>query len=139
MSESVRKRPDRAVVSWVTAQKTDDLAISSVTIAELLNGVSARADGERRQQLMTWIVSDVLNATRGRTLPITTEILVAWLRLSQRLRARRETRDPADLLIAATAEVFGLTLATRNVRHFASTGIAVYNPWTDEILTMDMP
>jgi predicted nucleic acid-binding protein len=139
LSEGVRKRPDPAVVSWVAARKAEDLAISSVTIAELLNGVSAMADGERRQQLMTWIASEVLNATRGRTLPVTTEILVTWLQLSQKLRVRRETRDPADLLLAATAEVFELTLATRNVRHFAFTGIAVYNPWTGETLRMEAP
>jgi toxin FitB len=139
ISEGVRKRPDQTVMSWVTAQKAEDVAISSISIAELLNGVSAMVDEERQQQFTTWIASEVISAMRGRTLPVTTEILVAWLQLSRSLRVRRETRDPADLLLAATADLFDLTLATRNVRDFALTGITVYNPWTDETLRMDAP
>jgi predicted nucleic acid-binding protein len=34
-----------------------------------------------------------------------------------------------DSLIAATAKVHGLTLATRNTADFAATGIALFNPW----------
>jgi len=38
-------------------------------------------------------------------------------------------RKAADLLIAATAQEHGLTVVTRNVRHFEPTGVAVLNPW----------
>lgn len=34
-----------------------------------------------------------------------------------------------DSLIAATAKVYGLTLATRNTADFADTGISLVNPW----------
>jgi toxin FitB len=139
ISEGVRKRPNPTVVNWVVAQKAEDVAISSVSVAELLDGVSSMTDGERRRQFTTWIASEVMSAARGRVLPVTTEILVAWLQLSQKLRALGKTRDPADLLLASTAEVFELTLVTRNTRHFALTGITVYNPWTDETQKMEAP
>lgn len=139
ISEGVRKRPNPAVVSWISTQKVDDIGISSVSVAELLNGVSAMTDGEQRQQLTNWVASEVLSSIRGRTLPVTTDILVFWLQLSRKLRGRGETRDPADLLIASTAQVFGLILATRNMRHFANTGITVYNPWTSETTKMEAP
>jgi toxin FitB len=35
----------------------------------------------------------------------------------------------ADLLIAATAIEHGLAVATRNVRHFEGTGVALVNPF----------
>ena len=34
-----------------------------------------------------------------------------------------------DSLLAATADQFGLTFVTRNVRHFEDTGISLFNPW----------
>ena len=36
--------------------------------------------------------------------------------------------DNADLLIAATALEHGLTVATRNVRHFEPMGVPVLDP-----------
>jgi toxin FitB len=48
------------------------------------------------------------------------------------------TRDPANLLIAATARVHDLILVSRNVRHFAGTGNFVYDPWNDETHRSEM-
>jgi len=39
----------------------------------------------------------------------------------------------ADLLIAATALERGLTVVTRNLRHFEPTGVAIINPWHAEL------
>ncbi len=139
ISESVRKRPDRGVIGWIAAQARDDIAISVVSVAELLNGISTVADDARRQELTEWITTEVLSSTRRRRLPVTTEILMAWLQLSRKLRVRGETKDPPDLLLAATAQTYGLTVVTRNTRHFANTGITVYNPWTNETHTMEAP
>ncbi len=47
-----------------------------------------------------------------------------WGRLSPQIG-----HEGADLLIAATALEHGLTVATRNVRHFIPTGVAVENPF----------
>lgn len=38
----------------------------------------------------------------------------------------------ADLLIAATSLERGLTVVTRNLRHFTSTGVAIINPGQQE-------
>jgi predicted nucleic acid-binding protein len=50
--------------------------------------------------------------------------------LRGQLSGRGKPRTQADMLIAATAAVHGLTLATRNERDFAHCGISVLNPWT---------
>ncbi|MEB3208996.1 MAG: hypothetical protein VKK63_08780 [Synechococcus sp.] len=38
-----------------------------------------------------------------------------------------------DLLIAATALERGLTVVTRNLRHFTPMGVAILNPWHEEL------
>lgn len=43
------------------------------------------------------------------------------------------SHDGADLLIAATALERGLTVVTRNLRHFTPTGVATLNPWTEAL------
>jgi predicted nucleic acid-binding protein len=69
-----------------------------------------------------------------RTLPATLEILVDWLDLGRKLSAKGMTRNPADLLIAATARVHGLIVVSRKVRDFAGTGVVVYDPWNSETI-----
>ena len=72
-------------------------------------------------------------------IPISSDILTDWLRLSRSLRLSGKSKDPADLLIASTARIHGLTLVTRNVRDFADTGVVVYDPWNDQTHRMDPP
>ena len=38
-------------------------------------------------------------------------------------------QEDLDILIAATASAHGLTLVTRNTRHFIDTGVPLINPW----------
>jgi len=48
-----------------------------------------------------------------------------WGRLSAELG-----HDDADVMIAATALERGLTVVTRNVRHFQPAGVAIFNPFS---------
>ena len=45
---------------------------------------------------------------------------------------RRPRHERAPLLIAATALEHGLTVVTRNLRHFTPTGVATLDPWQGE-------
>ncbi len=139
VSESARDHPTRAVIEWVRAKPIDDLAISIVTIAELRDGAQSNPDETRRRRLVEWIETQVSNAFGTRTLELTANILGDWLQLSRRLRSKGIVRDAADMLIAATARVHGLTLVTRNTRHFADTGVVIYDPWSGKTHAMDAP
>jgi toxin FitB len=132
ISEGVRKRPNAKVMAWMSAEESRDTTISVVTLAELRDGAATVRDQAKRRQLGEWIDTEIVNSFGDRTLPLTTEILMDWLGISRRLRAKGTTREPADLLIAATARVHELVVVTRNARHFASTGVVVYDPWNDE-------
>lgn len=139
ISEGVRDNPRRAVVEWIAARPPEDVAISLVTLAELLDGAASSRDEVRRQKLTAWIEIQVADAFRDRMLPLTPDVLIEWLRLARRLRGRGKSRDAADLLIAATARIHNLTIATRNVRDFADTGVVVYDPWNAKTNVMDAP
>jgi toxin FitB len=129
VSEATRDRPTRSVIEWISAKPIEDLAISIVTWAELYDGAQSHPDETRRRRLIDWVETEVSSAFRGRTLPLTENVLIEWLQLARRLRSKRITRDAADLLLAATARVHELTIVTRNARHFADTGVVIYDPW----------
>jgi predicted nucleic acid-binding protein len=132
VSESVRKKPTSKVVNWIAAALPKDTAISVVTLAELRDGAMTTADEEKRKLLTEWIDAEIVDSFGSRMLPVTAEILIDWIGLSRKLRQKGRSRDPADLLIAATARVHNLTLVSRNARHFAGTGVVVYDPWNSE-------
>jgi predicted nucleic acid-binding protein len=138
VSEGVQKRPSSKVVSWIAAEPTGATAISIVTLAELRDGASTARDETKRRELTEWIDTEIVDSFGNRTLPLTAEILVDWLGLSRRLRAKGKTRDAADLLIAATARVHNLAVVSRNARDFVGTGVVVYDPWNDVIHRAEM-
>jgi hypothetical protein len=137
VSDSVRDRPDAAVSRWLAGVARTETVISIVTFAELRDGATSASDESKRRRLTRWVHEDVAEFFKDNTLPLTLDILVDCLRLNRALLAQRITRDPADLLIVATARTHNLTLVTRNVRDFANTGIVVYDPWRDETHKME--
>jgi predicted nucleic acid-binding protein len=58
-------------------------------------------------------------------LPMDAEVFRVWARLKH----RRSDTLVEDAMIAATALVHGLTVATRNVRDFEGFGVALINPF----------
>lgn len=139
VSETVRPHADKAVLSWIALQAPQLVAASSVTIAELRVGIQLSADPRRREQLSRWVDEEVPAWFEDRLLPVTTSILCDWIMIGRMLAARGVTRNPADLLIAATARIYNLIVVSRNVRDFADTGVNVYDPWNRKTHRMDQP
>ena len=139
VSEGVRIRPSPKVAVWLATISREDVVISVLTLAELHDGASTVRDEGRRTTLSRWLDNEIVPFFHDRMLPVTNDILIDWIRLSSRLRRAGKPRDPADMLLAATARIHNLILSTRNVRGFADTGIVVYDPWNDKTLRMDPP
>ncbi len=96
-----------------------------VTVGEVERGIVELVprDPLRARRLRVWLEEAVADYS-DRVLPLDLEAARLW---GRDLHRRRETSP--DLLIAATALRHGLTVATRNVRDFAPTGVPVVNPW----------
>ncbi|ECO8828670.1 PIN domain-containing protein [Salmonella enterica subsp. enterica serovar Infantis] len=60
----------------------------------------------------------------GRTLPVDTAVALRCARLHV-----SDKRGERDAFIAATALVHGMTVVTRNIADFETTGVAIVNPW----------
>lgn len=125
----LRKRPgivDPHVVDWAQQHPARNLYISVVTILEIELGV-ARLERRHHLQgapLREWMESGVLTGFAGRILPVDVEVALRAAHLH--VPAPRPERDA---FIAATADVHGLTVVTRNLRDFQPTGVAVLDPW----------
>jgi predicted nucleic acid-binding protein len=119
-SELFRRRPHPGFVRWLSDKSEDLLFLSVVTIGEVEKGIERQRQREPifAEALLAWLERSVgTYADR---------ILRRWGKLGGRLG-----RDDIDVLIAATALEHELIVATRNVRHFAPTGVAVENPFGD--------
>ncbi len=114
------------------------MTISIVTLAEIREGIDTAPVSDRRA-LTQWFETEVQTRFLPRALPLSTEILIDWIKLSRKLAAERMMRKAADLLLASTARVHNLTLVTRKLRDFANTGVVVYDPWNDKTHVMDAP
>jgi predicted nucleic acid-binding protein len=119
-------KADAHVALWANAVDATDLYVSVITIQELEIGVlqAERRDPAQGATLRSWLEGHVLPAFSGRILSMDTAVALC--------SAKLHVPDPhpvRDGLIAATALVHGMTVVTRNVNDFASTGVPVLNPW----------
>ena len=127
LSELRKAKPSRRVVRWIHAQKPETLFISVVSVGEIERGIerARKTDAAFATELAMWLEA-LLRIYDDQVLPVSANTARLWGRLSAKLG-----HDGADLLIAATALTYGLTVVTRNVKHFSPTGVAVINPFDD--------
>ena len=130
VSEWVRPRPDAGVVAWLAEADEDRVFISIVTLAELRYGIDRMATSQRRRRLDAWLRNELPLRFEGRVLPVDAAIADAWGRLTSLREASGRPLAAMDAFIAATVDVHGLTLVTRNVSDFDRTVRAIVNPWT---------
>ena len=119
-------KADTNVTAWTESVDAADLFVSAITIMELEHGVLSieRKDGAQGALLRSWLEQHVLPEFSGRTLPVDTAVALRCTRLHV-----PDKRGERDALIAATALVHGMTVATRNVADFKPTGVTLINPW----------
>jgi predicted nucleic acid-binding protein len=133
VSEWVKPRPDRGVVVWLSEVDEDRVFISVVTLGELRHGIERLRPGRRRSQLDEWLSDELPLRFAGRVLPIDATVADAWGTIVARRDRVGHPIGAMDGLIAATAEVHGLTLVTRNAADFKSSVKAVFDPWTERM------
>lgn len=122
LSELARLAPDPAVLRWAAAVPLP-IALSVVTVEEIHYGLAWRPNA----QIRTWFESFL--AERCTVLGVDEAIARRAGELRGQLRATGRARTQADMLIAATAQIHQLALATRNVRDFEGCGIRVVDPF----------
>ena len=125
LSEVRKRKRDANVVAWIELVAPGDLFLSAVTVFEIERGIEQRRrdDPAFAHDLAEWLDA-TLRLYGDRVLPLTINIARRWGRLSAQVGNKN-----LDLAIAATALEHGLTVVSRNVAHFAPTGVATANPF----------
>jgi predicted nucleic acid-binding protein len=129
LSEAMKERPNPRVLAWLSELNEDQAFVSVVTITELRYGVERLAAGKRRERLDAWLRKDLISRFEGRILPIDLRIADACGGLMARSESIGRPIEARDAFIAATAEVHGLKLVTRNTSDFEPTLKAIISPW----------
>jgi len=127
-SEYMSARPAPEVEAWRATVHPADVHITTITRAEVRQGVGLLPDG-RRRDVLEERAERALVALTPRTLPFDNaaadrygEIVARWVRFGRPITA-------LDAQIAAIALAHHAAVATRDVGRFADTGVRVIDPW----------
>ncbi len=111
------------------ASNSTEVYLSVITIGELRRGIEKlrhRKDTKQAEMLDTWL-SKILAEYSNHILDFDKEAAQVW----GHLRVPNH-EHVLDKQIAAIALTNGLTVATRNIDDFLSSGVAVFNPFSDK-------
>ena len=124
VSELRKRRPHGAVVAWLKSLREEQVFLSAVTMGELQSGIELTRlqDSEKAAEIETWV--DQLAASY-QVLPMDSPCFREWGRLMH----GKPNQLLEDGMVAATARVHGLTVATRNEGDFRPFNVPVLNPF----------
>ena len=125
LSEPTKPQFSQRAADWLDANEAE-LAVDAVVMGEIWRGVDALATGRKKQNLVEWF-----GQLQGSVpcLPWTLETAIVWGQLLNRIKKAGFTVGLMDTMIASTARLHGLTVATRNVEDFTRCGVPVVNPF----------
>jgi len=107
----IKKKPENALIN-LRSKMRDGVAISAITLAELIHGVEASAyPGKNALALNQFLsIADIL--------PFDDEAAAEYGKICSTLRRQGTPIGAMDMLIAAHAKAKGLIIVTNNVREF---------------------
>jgi predicted nucleic acid-binding protein len=124
VSETRKPRPHGAVMQWLSGMEGERIFLSAVTLGELQVGVekTRHQDPLKAEEIERWV--DRLAAVYE-VLPMDTQCFREWARIMD-----DKPRDLLeDAMIAATARMHRLIVATRNERDFKQFDVRTFNPF----------
>jgi toxin FitB len=125
LSEPTKLSPDSRVVEWLRRNERE-IAVDPIILGEVRFGILLLPKGRRRARLERWFDEGV---HRVECLPWEMQTGLRWAELLARLRGSGRAMPIKDSLIAATALVHGLVVATRNRTDFEKAGVKVVDPF----------
>ena len=127
VSELRRPRPHKGVLNWIEGVPTGRMFLSAVTVGEIQAGIeiTRERDAAKAEELASWL--DRVVDGYG-VLPMDSAAFREWARLKH----RKSDTLIEDAMIAVTARVHRLTVATRNIRDFREFDVKLFDPFDGE-------
>jgi predicted nucleic acid-binding protein len=128
LSEPTKPVPHPNAIEWLRRHERE-IAVDAIVLGEIRFGILLLPRGRRRARLEQWFDSGV---QRIQCLPWEAETGLRWAALLAHLRATGRAMPIKDSLIAASALVHGLVMATRNGADFKKAGVRIVDPFADK-------
>ena len=127
ISEPTKPEPHPGVVEWLRTNERE-IAVDPIILGAVRFGILLLPKGRRRTKLQKWFNGGV---RRLHCLPWEAETGLRWAELLASLRSSGRAIPLKDSLIAATALVHGLIVATRNETDFENADVGLVNPFAE--------
>jgi len=130
LSEIVKPRLNAGLLNWLAQVDEDRTFLSVITLMELRYGVERMAAGRKRKRLEEWLDHDLPVRFENRIFAVDASVADACGKLVARTESLGRPMETRDALIAATAEVHGMTVVTRDVSDFKPAVKNLLSPWS---------
>jgi predicted nucleic acid-binding protein len=118
VSQATKERPHAGVLRWIDEQEEEDLFLSVATLLEIRTGIELTSVGKKREKLEAWLLHELPQRFDDRIIPVERHVADLTGRLIARSGSEGWKMESMDALIAATAMVNDMGLATLNRDHF---------------------
>ena len=129
ISELVRKHPHQKIIDWVNSLEEESIFLSVLTIGEIEKGIAKLVESQKKKRLKAWVEKDLIERFGGRILPFDLETALFWGKQQGELERDGVKLPLMDSLIAATAMIHRMTVATRNIQDMRRLGVDIFDPW----------
>lgn len=124
ISEIHKPKPHGAVIAWFLGLRDEQVCLSAVTLGELQDGIERTRiqDAAKASAIEEW-VNELENSST--VLPMDGRCF----REAARMMVGKQDDLFNDVMIAATARLNNLTIATRNEKDFKDLPVDIVNPF----------
>jgi toxin FitB len=127
VSETLKPNRSQSVIGFLETLENGYLSV--VTLHELAYGLERLPQGSKQHMALSRALEELLATFVNRILVLGHAEARAAGALRAGIQRDGRTMHIADAMIAGTALVHGLTVATRNVKDFQGAGVLLRDPW----------
>ena len=129
ISEVVKSKPNKNVISWLKKQDESSLFISVLTFGEIEKGIEKAPDKIRKKKLRLWVEDDLKQRFEGRVLNIDLNTTTEWGILQGKSEQAGRPMPAIDGLIAVSGLVNNCIVVTRNTSDMEPSTVELFDPW----------